>query len=630
MKSVVSQNVYDVLKVYPINNWPLIGAIAYSNTFTASAKKTLKESASFQLQVRRLQVSQSLLDIEMACENLVIDDLKALEKIFEQSLEDDSRKSDGAVYTPDYIIDFILEQVVGEDNLPTSEHPLLDPACGSGGFLLRAAIHISAKSGITHSQATKNLRGLDVNLIAVENAKLFLDLFCLGSNGELSAAEIYCSNSLLTPVPEQLSQISAPGGVSALVTNPPYVKLQTLETDYRDQLTEKYPLIANGSFTLATLFLYLSKDYLSADGEAGFITLNNIFTSLAGKGVREYWQESKSVKRIIDFRHYPVFEASAYTCLIFIDKKKRNAIEFNAVNSPPSKESLSALTSSEVSYETLNANKWRLARSDHLELLKLLESKGNPLGTVADIRVGFATLLDKAFMCELDRDKFFAVGQDGIRREIEADAVHRFLKVSELPRSEDVEKFQRGIIYPYEKSDKARPLIPWEEFTKRFPNAGQHLVTWQSKLEARGGVPADQWHQWGRRQALVSKGPKILTKTFDSKPTFALDNSDALFSNGYSVCPKETLESYSISQLKCLLESRFMLAYALMTSFEIQGGYQCYQKNFIEKFCLPPVDLLPKDLDAPIEPNSKLEKELCAFYGTTIELLESSLSHYLG
>jgi hypothetical protein len=115
MKSVVSQNVYDVLKVYPINNWPLIGAIAYSNSFTASAKKTLKESASFQLQLRRLQASQSLSEIELACENLVIDDLKALEKIFEQSLEDDSRKSDGAVYTPDYIIDFILELMLNSD-----------------------------------------------------------------------------------------------------------------------------------------------------------------------------------------------------------------------------------------------------------------------------------------------------------------------------------------------------------------------------------------------------------------------------------------------------------------------------------------------------------------------------------
>jgi len=40
-----------------------------------------------------------------------------------------------------------------------------------------------------------------------------------------------------------------------------------------------------------------------------------------------------------------------------------------------------------------------------------------------------------------------------------------------------------------------------------------------------------------------------------------------------------------------MLNSRVMKYYAALTSFSISGGYQCYQKNFIEHFGLP--DLNP-------------------------------------
>jgi hypothetical protein len=136
----------------------------------------------------------------------------------------------------------------------------------------------------------------------------------------------------------------------------------------------------------------------------------------------------------------------------------------------------------------------------------------------------------------------------------------------------------------------------------------------------------DPWHEWGRRQSLVADGPKLLTKTFDLRPTFRLDQSNALFCNGYSVKPKEIIEPFDVIQLKTFLESRFVYAYALITSFEIAGGFQCYQKNFIENICLPPKILI----DIAKTDNLRFETEVCAFYAINISDLDQIIDHYGG
>jgi hypothetical protein len=66
-----------------------------------------------------------------------------------------------------------------------------------------------------------------------------------------------------------------------------------------------------------------------------------------------------------------------------------------------------------------------------------------------------------------------------------------------------------------------------------------------------------------------------------------------------------------------------------MTSFEIEGGYQCYQKNFIENVCLPPIDLLPDSPGVVIEARSRLEAALCEYYGFTCKELDACLGDYL-
>jgi len=58
--------------------------------------------------------------------------------------------------------------------------------------------------------------------------------------------------------------------------------------EYREKLINTYYDYTTGSFSLAMLFLSAGHNLLSPGGVFGYITQNNIFTSLAGENVRKY------------------------------------------------------------------------------------------------------------------------------------------------------------------------------------------------------------------------------------------------------------------------------------------------------------------------------------------------------
>lgn len=111
-----------------------------------------------------------------------------------------NRKSQGIYYTPDYIVDYIVKNTVGEllSKARTTEDikkiKVLDPACGSGSFLICAfeyfykAYELAKNKGqtaamrdfnITKTILQNNLFGVDLDERAVEITKLNLMLKAL-------------------------------------------------------------------------------------------------------------------------------------------------------------------------------------------------------------------------------------------------------------------------------------------------------------------------------------------------------------------------------------------------------------------------------------------------------------------
>ncbi len=114
---------------------------------------------------------------------------------------------------------------------------------------------------------------------------------------------------------------------------------------------------------------------------------------------------------------------------------------------------------------------------------------------------------------------------------------------------------------------------------------------------------------WGRTQGLTRTGKKILNPTFSQHPRFLLvEENEAFFTNGYGlffreqernglftefINPITKLENIDVVQK--ILNSFVMDYYVNKTSVSIEGGYPCYQKNFIEKFTIP--DLTENEIE---------------------------------
>lgn len=102
------------------------------------------------------------------------------------------RKSQGIYYTPDYIVDYIVKNTVGEllakvkTTAEIEKIRVLDPACGSGSFLIRAFdeflnayMRVNDEGGLFAFELKKkilqkNLFGVDLDAKAVEITKLNL------------------------------------------------------------------------------------------------------------------------------------------------------------------------------------------------------------------------------------------------------------------------------------------------------------------------------------------------------------------------------------------------------------------------------------------------------------------------
>ncbi len=517
--------------------------------------------------------------------------LKDLEHGFETLNDANHRRNQGIVYTPDWIIDYLVNHAV--DSVKSAPPKICDPACGSGGFLVRSAKQLSHRFGIDLRQAiSEYIVGFDRDETAVAHSRCLLELLLATRQQHLQADQfqLFCVDTLLDDPTQLWKRTGVDCGFDIVTTNPPYVKLQNLPTTYRQTLVNRYGEFIKGSYSLALLFLLSGYRMLAPGGCLAYVTQNNFFTSLAGEPLRRYLQDQQCIKRIVDFGHAHVFEnASAYTCLIFLSNNPQPSFQFGRVPEPPTADKLTRQTFSDLSVDRLQSKKWRLASRRHLDNLDRIERTGAPLGKLATINVGFATLRDSVFLVRDKGNYCSASTPSGQSAMIEREITQPAVKIAELNNEDDLRDIETRVIYPYRKTNGRVQKIDEDKLQRDFPLAYEYLKGCRPQLDLRdkGKANPDGWYAWGRAQGREAPGPKLLTKTFDREPRFLLDTSDQLFCNGYAVSLPASNTPLTIGVLQRILNSSIMHYYAKLTSFQIEGGFQCYQKNFIQSFGIP-------------------------------------------
>lgn len=550
--------------------------------------------------------------------SLSISTIKELENYLELIIPLNDRKFNGAFFTPDYIIDFIIKEIKPQPNDKN-----LDPSCGCGAFLVGLVDYYKTTFDKTIKDIIKqNIYGSDILLYNIKRTKLILTIYAL-QQGEIltdNDFNLYHQDSLKTNWILTFDNI---------VGNPPYVKFQDLTDDNRAYLAKNWTTVEGGTFNLYFAFFELGYKLLNPTGKLGFITPNNYFTSLAGESLRRYFQQKKCVTRIIDFTHNKVFNAQTYTALTFLNKQENEAITFDRIKKGYSPEQFLPNANGSPNYiKNLSSKKWRLLKTDEQLNIKTIETIGTPIKNLFDICVGIATLKDDVFFIDgrTTKNNCYIKSTDKGSFEIEKGAVKPVYKISDFKTQEEAEQNTRKIIFPYVIKNGVATAISETDFKKKFPKCYAYLLTEKATLLARdkGKVNFEPFFVWGRTQGLTKTGKKILNPTFSQHPRFLLvDEIDAFFTNGYgfyfkeqdnnilfneAINPLTKIENIDVVQK--ILNSCIMDYYVSKTSVAIEGGYPCYQKNFIENFTIPifnedEIQLL-KNLNESIEIDSFL------------------------
>lgn len=262
------------------------------------------------------------------------------------------RKEQGIFYTPTFIVDYVVTSTLGtllrDKALDAKKIKVLDPACGSGSFLIKAFDHM--KASLYSSDESKmrrideqgmysvktailknNLYGVDLDAKAVEITKLNLLLKAAEKFRRLPQdveLHIMHGNSLIDD--EAVAGLSAfkwegsfqEGSFDVVIGNPPYVRVQTTQEEDKSYLIKNY-LSAQGKFDLYTVFIEKALKLLKSDGYFSFIVPNKFTQTIYGKDLKQMILENYSIQKFVDFGDLKVFgEVTTYPCILVIRKAK--------------------------------------------------------------------------------------------------------------------------------------------------------------------------------------------------------------------------------------------------------------------------------------------------------------------
>lgn len=527
--------------------------------------------------------------------------LQELSVDMELLIPEADRQTNGAFFTPYHIVDYIIETIA-----PKKNAKLIDISCGCGAFLLGIIRYFETNFGKKVAQIVKeNLYGADLLDYNVRRSKLLIMLYGLSRNEVIQEDNIsIITTNSLTYSWEQ--------SFDAVIGNPPYVKFQDMEDGTRKILSNGFHTTDFGTYNLYFAFFEIGLRLLNNHGMLGFITPNNYFTSLSGESLRTFFQANRSVWRVVDFNATKVFSVQTYTAITFLTKKKNESIGYSRImDGQGVREFLASAQFTGNRYEDLNVKKWRLLCGNEREIIGRVETAGESIGSLFNIAVGIATLKDEAFFIipHAEDEKYFICSnkyQSEFR--VEKGITKPLVKISTIKTERDLEANKRRIIFPYRVANDT--AIPIEEDTmkKLYPECYSYFLSVREVLAGRGKGKHEYnpFYAYGRTQGLCRKGARIYTPTFSQYPRFILDtNPDSLFTNGYGVYYRKEqtqegqlfslFDNNDISSIENadvllkILNSGIMHYYVSRTSVSIEGGYPCYQKNFIERFTIPPM-----------------------------------------
>ncbi len=252
------------------------------------------------------------------------------------------RKEMGIYYTPTFIVDYIVKNTLGKvlKQKDIEDIKVLDMACGSGSFLLKAFdflinFHKNKLDFLRKVKIlTNNIYGVDLDPKAIEIAQLNLLLKTLERRRLLPKLQenLRVGNSLIDDKTisdrafdwhGNFKEILGKSGFDAIIGNPPYIRIHQLPVKDKTYFEKNYKS-AIKQYDIYVLFYEKAINLLKDGGRIGFITSNKFTITDYGLELRKFILDNCAIEQVIDVSNFPVFKDASTYPYIFILRKELN------------------------------------------------------------------------------------------------------------------------------------------------------------------------------------------------------------------------------------------------------------------------------------------------------------------
>jgi len=245
----------------------------------------------------------------------------------------------GQFFTPRNVVKMVVDMVD-----PQPDEKIIDPACGSGGFLVEALRHVwrsVEELGRSHDWPEREIesekqkvaidkfRGIDKDAFLSKVAKSYMAILGDGRGG------VFCENSL--NLPKHWDRKTADGvqmgSFDVVITNPPFGKKLAIESEEilkNFDLGHEWKLGKDGQFakgrvldkqTPQILFIERCLDLLREGGRMGIVLLESIFGMPKYRYVVDYINKRARILAIVTLPE-DLFQpfTHAKTCVVILEK----------------------------------------------------------------------------------------------------------------------------------------------------------------------------------------------------------------------------------------------------------------------------------------------------------------------
>ncbi len=241
---------------------------------------------------------------------------------FERFMEDFFRGKMGQFFTPREVIRFCVEMLK-----PGHDERILDPACGSGGFLLNAMDYVRhyAEEGyeereaweVWHNFAMKNLYGIEINDQIARVCKMNMIIHDDGHTNIISADALRDVKDI-----KKIHKSFKANSFDIILTNPPFgAKVKLSEHSYlknfkfgKDRKAQKTEI----------LFIERCLEFLRPDGRMAIVLPDGILTNSSLQHVRDFIMANAQILAAVSLPQFAFahFGAGVKSSLLFLRKKR--------------------------------------------------------------------------------------------------------------------------------------------------------------------------------------------------------------------------------------------------------------------------------------------------------------------